>query len=175
MGFKESLIIGKTGESKIAKWIISDGGQVLPVYEIAENQYKGPALYCEGTTLVAPDILMFKKGELRWVEVKTKSSFSWHRKTERFVTGIDLHHYADYLKVKDVTNTQLWLLFLQGLGIAKDTPDDKMAPTGLFGGEISDLKQNENHRHDNWGKHGMVYWAVDKLLKISNYEDIDRF
>ncbi len=173
MGFKEFLIIGKTGESKIAKWIISNGGQVLPVYEISENQFKGPALYYEGGTLVAPDMLTFKKGELRWIEVKTKSSFSWHRNTERFVTGIDLHHYADYLKVKEITKTQLWLLFLQGQGVAKDTPEGKISPTGLFGGEISDLKQNENHRHGNYGKSGMVYWSHDVLTKFCELNEID--
>jgi len=40
--FKEKLAIGKTGESEIARWLISRGASILPVYEIAENQCELP-------------------------------------------------------------------------------------------------------------------------------------
>ena len=172
MGFKESLIVGKTGESKVAQWLISQGRSILPVYEIAENQYKGPALYCHSKNLVAPDMLVFGQNKITWIEVKTKTAFSWHRKTKRFVTGIDLKHYFDYLEIAKNTTVPLWIFFLHGKGTAVDTPEDKISPSGLFGRDILYLEKHENHRHDNWGNSGMVYWDVEDLELIASLEQI---
>jgi hypothetical protein len=174
MQFKKALAVGKTGESKIAKWLISRGNHVLPVYEIAENQFKGPALYYQGGSLVAPDMVVFDKcGNIVWLEIKAKSAFTWHRKSQRFVTGIDLRHYLDYLQIAKTTGVQVWLLFLHRSGIAKDTPLDKVSPVGLFGENILVLETCENHRHDNWGKSGMVYWASQKLRLIAKLDDVE--
>jgi len=60
----------------------------------------------------------------------------------------------------------VWLLFLQRDGIAKDS---NPGPSGLFGNNIEYLIKHENHRHNNWGKNGMVYWAVKHLVKLASY------
>jgi hypothetical protein len=44
-------------------------------------------------------------------------------------------------------------------------PDD--CPTGLFGNDISELCGVENHRHENWGKNGMVYWSHRRLKRLA--------
>jgi len=165
--FARHLQTGKTGESVIAGWLRSRGNHVLPVYEIAEGQYKGPQLYtCDGHELIAPDILAIGGGKVCWVEAKNKSAFSWHRKTRRFVTGIDLHHFEQYRRVAGVTQWPVWLLFLQRGGKAKDSPE---SPAGLYGGEIMYLSANINHTHKNHGKSGMVYWAEQSLTKLAAY------
>ena len=174
MNFKAALDIGKTGETKIAKWLMTQGRSVLPVYEIAENQYKGPALYCHSKSLVAPDMLVLGQNKKTWIEVKTKTAFSWHRNTQKFTTGIDFKHYLDYLDVAKITGIPLWLFFLHKKGgVAKDTPPDKISPVGLFGGDILRLETCENHRHDNWGTSGMVYWAADVLELIADINQFD--
>ena len=45
-------------------------------------------------------------------------------------------------------------------------------PTGLFGGPLDYLTGHENHRHEHWGRHGMVYWARDTLLYFASLDEI---
>jgi len=173
VSFQHSLAVGKAGESKIAKWLQSRGNYVLPVYEKEINDYKGPVLYRpDGSQLICPDLLAITKTGTAWIEAKHKTAFTWHRKTQRFVTGIDIHHYEQYCAIaRELQNIKVWILFLHNPGVAKDTPEGLVSPTGLFGGELLSLK--ENHRHDNHGKSGMIYWAHDSLKKLANIEEFD--
>ena len=166
--FDESLAAGKVGESEIAGWLKSKGFNVLPVYDIEKHQYSGPAVYtADGGSLIAPDMLVFKQSKIVWVEAKHKTAFSWHRITSRWVTGIDLHHYSQYQEVAKLVDWPIWLMFLHKGGQAKDSAPN--SPAGLFAGPIDRLVVDENHRHQNHGKSGMVYWAIDKLNKLENY------
>jgi hypothetical protein len=164
--FKEKLEFGKTGETEIAHWLRDRGNHVLPVYEISENQFKGPAFYTsQGEEIITPDMVTWSKNGILFIEAKHKEAFSWHRKTEKWVTGIDLKHYSDYQLLQARTKTPVWIIFLHRGGIAKDSPT---SPAGMFGNDLMFLIANENHRHENWAK-GMVYWAIDSLIKLSDY------
>jgi hypothetical protein len=169
--FQKQLEIGKVGESYIAKWFQKKGYNVLPVYEKEISEGKGPVLFTATLQkLISPDMLAFKGEKIYWVEVKHKSAFSWHRITGRWVTGIDLKHYNDYLEIaKTVFVWPVLLMFLHKDGIAKDTPRGMVGPTGLFGENILFLSENENHRSDKWGKSGMVYWSHETLKKLEEY------
>lgn len=172
MPFAESLQRGKTGESLIAKWLMSRGNLVLPVYESLE-EFKGPRVLSDIGDLVATDMFVFNPKRCLWVEAKHKSAFTLHRKTGRWVTGIDLHHYGDYQRVRSISRIPTFLFFLQQNGTAKDSPDG--CPTGLFGGELGYLMRNENHRHQNWGRHGMVYWSSEVLKKYAELDELMPF
>lgn len=101
MPFNYNLTDGKLGESQITEWLRRKGNHCLPVYEIADGQFKGPTLYmADNTQLIAPDILVFGKQRIFFVEAKHKEAFTMHRKTNRWVTGIDLHHYEQYQLVQ---------------------------------------------------------------------------
>ncbi len=169
--FDTQFAVGKVGESEIANWLKARGNHILPIYEIEQGQGKGPQLYTsDGGELIAPDMLCFGNGKTVWIEAKHKNAFSWHRLTKRWTTGIDLHHYEQYIRVSNLVEWPVWLLFLQKPGVAKDTPKDEIPPLpGLYGGDLTKLICNENHRHDNWGKSGMVYWEVDTLTKLAGY------
>jgi hypothetical protein len=175
VSFSEQLHFGKVGESRIARWLMERSWTVLPVYETELHSGKGPVLYSMSSALVAPDMLAYRQSDVKWVEAKTKTSFTWHRITQRWVTGIDLRHYRDYLKIASESPWPIWLLFLhldsQG---AKDTPTELVgeSPVGLFGNELLHLSGCENHRHDNWGRSGMVYWELDSLRCLAT---IDHF
>lgn len=167
--FRESLAIGKVGESQIAKGFLGKGYCVLPVYEKEVQEFKGPVLFMpEGQQAIAPDMLVMKNEKVMWIEAKHKSASSWHRKTGRWVTGIDIRHYLDYLEIQKLISLPIWLMFLHKEGIAKDTPLNMKSSSGLFGNSLKFLMENENHRHDNWGRSGMVYWAIDKLRFIAD-------
>lgn len=168
--FNRQLEFGRVGESVISNWLQSRGHLVFPAYEKEINTGKGPQLFCADGDLVLPDILVFSGEKIQWVEAKHKTCFSWHRITGRWVTGIDLRHYNEYLKVAERTNLPVWLMFYH----PQDKPDNRdiqhgcppQCPIGLFGNDIAWLKDNENHRSDRWGSSGMVYWAVESLILI---------
>lgn len=164
MTFHRKLQFGKTGESLIAQWLRKRGHTVLPVYEKIIDEGKGPQLFLPDGCLVAPDMLIYKGRNALWVEAKHKTAFTYHRITRRMVTGIDLNHYKDYLLVDDQSPWPVWLLFLQQGGQAKDSPP---SPAGLFGNTLDALRVCENHRHQNWGKSGMVYWAIENLRLLA--------
>jgi hypothetical protein len=143
---------------------------VLPVYEKVIHTGKGPQLYMPNKALIAPDLFAFGAGKAFWIEAKHKTAFSWHRLTQRWVTGIDLRHYADYCQVDDETPWPVWLFFLHEGGQAKDSPPN--SPEGLFGQTLAILRTCENHRHENGGKAGMVYWAKESLRLLAPLEEL---
>jgi hypothetical protein len=149
------------GESRIATWLMRRGYSVLPVYEKEINTGKGPQLFSLDKKLIAPDMLAFRGDTVKWIEAKHKSVFSWHRISKKWVTGIDLKHYQDYLQVALRSPWPVWLLFLHEKDYTDEWPHN--CPTGLYGHELLYLADHENHRHSNWGKGGMVYWAHETL------------
>jgi len=169
--FQEDLHFGKAGERTVSQWLQSRGHMVFPAYEKEGSDFKGPQLFSVSGDLVLPDLLAMKGGKAIWFEVKRKSCFTWHRISNTWVTGIDLHHYNQYQEVAARTAFPVWLVFLHPSekpevgDIAHGCPVS--CPKGLFGNEIEVLAQNESHRHKNWGRHGMVYWARDSLLKLA--------
>ena len=162
--FEQQLAFGKIGESKIAEWFKRKNYYVLPIYEKEVSEGKGPQVFGLDENLIAPDMLVFNRQKIFWIEAKHKSVFSWHRTTSQWVTGIDLKYYNDYLKITALSPWPVWLLFLHEKGYTDEWPHN--CPTGLFGGELTTLSKLENHRSDKWGKSGMVYWGVDSLTKI---------
>lgn len=173
MTFKEQLAIGQLGESQIARWLNRRGWTVLPVYETQVDTGKGPRLFTPDARLVALDMFAFHttKGAL-WIEAKHKSVFSWHRIKQRWVTGIDLRHYEDYLRIADSSPWEVWLLFLHAKDRIENRDEPWPCPTGLFGQTLDYLRKHENHRHANWGASGMVYWAEGALTQLATLDEV---
>lgn len=176
VAFSESLAIGQLGESKIARYLISRGNSVVPVYEKEIDTGKGPRFFTPKGQVVAPDMLVLGTS-IVWVEAKHKSVFSWHRITRRWVTGIDLNHYEEYQRVARISRRPVWLLFLH----RESRPDPRdvalgcptSCPVGLFAGNLAALVRKENHRHSGWGRHGMVYWAESTLKLIATLPELE--
>ena len=168
MSFEQSLSFGKVAESAISKWLQARGNYVLPVYEIEKSEYAGPALFINEKPCVAPDMLCIKPdSEICFIESKNKEAFTWHRKTQRWTTGIDLKHYEDYIFLSQKTKIPIYLFFNHRGGAAKDS--DK-SESGLFFNDLAFLKDNENHRckpkdHCN---SGMVFWSKENLKRIGD-------
>lgn len=169
--FQLQLQKGRIGEEAISKYMVEKRGcSVLSVYEMPGGDHKGPRLLSPERDLVVPDLFVFRDDKVMWIETKTKSVFSWHRISKRWTTGIDLHHYRDYLRIQELHSPPVWLLFLHLQ--SKTTEHDGNSPTGLYGGSLSYLAGHENHRHDGWGRHGMVYWAEETLTKIAGLVEV---
>ena len=168
--FEQSYNFGKIAESLIAVYFKNKGYAVLPIYEKEINEGKGPALYFPDAEIIGTDMMVFNKNKIFWIEAKHKTAFTWHRITSRWCTGIDIKHYEHYQEISKRTEWPVWIMFYHEGGQAKDSPAD--SPSGMFGNEINYLIKNENHRHNGWGKYGMVYWAIDKLKLIATKEEI---
>ena len=174
MSFEQSLEVGKIGESRIAAWLNQRGLHVLPVYEKEVREGKGPTLFsAEGEQHICPDLLAFRDGRAYWIEAKHKQAFTWHRITERFVTGIDIKHYEEYQEVQRLhPEWVIWLFFLHKKGKAKDTPDGLEGPSGLFCAPLKHLQDNENHRSPKYGEKGMVYWSASTLRQVAKLDEV---
>jgi len=172
--FEQHLRQGQLGESIISKWLQSRGHAVLPAYQIEHQTGKGPQLFAATGDLVLPDLLAFRGQKILWVEAKHKTCFTWHRLTGRWVTGIDLRHYGEYQQVAERTGLPVWLMFWHpsaepaARDLQQGCPDK--CPVGLFGNDLAVLIKTENHRHSNWGRSGMVYWARAGLKLIASVE-----
>lgn len=168
--FADNLAAGLIGESEVAQWLIDRGWTVLPAYEKEIGTGKGPRLYTAEGPVVSPDMLIFnRQRKIWWVECKTKQAFSWHRNTETWQTGIDLHHWREYQRVQRLTPFDICLLFLHRFGnMAKDTPQGKVSPSGLFGNTITRLLDTVDHVSGRHGASGMVYWNESALHRIAD-------
>lgn len=177
MTFEESLQIGQMGETAIARWLRNKGHTVLPVYEKVIDTGKGPQLFLPDGCLVAPDMLIYRGDKVLWIESKYKTRFSWYGKGRNWVTGIDLRHYNDYLKVDQLSPWPVWLLFLHIETEPSISDLDRWkcpssCPAGLFGSTLKSLQATESHRSDRHGKTGMVYWSIGNLKKIAELYEV---
>lgn len=178
MSFASKLSFGQVAESLISNWILSRNGYVLPVYETEIDNGKGPRLFTPDGELVAPDLLVVSRTKkVLWIEAKHKTVFTWHRISNQWTTGIDLHHYEQYKQVAIQVGWPVWLLFFH----RNATPDHRdikngcpsECPVGLFGNTIDVLSECENHRHSNHGTSGMVYWNHGSLKWIATKEQVE--
>lgn len=172
--FNDDLSVGRVAESRIARWLRQKRGcTVIPVYEIAEQQHKGPQVFSPDREVVAPDMIVYGRRGACFIEAKCKSVFTWWRKGHVWETGIDLRYHGQYTALRNYVPWPIHLLFLH----VRSTPDKRdldlgspaTCPTGLFG---CDIGQRESHRDDRWGKDGMIYWAHDDLRLLARLEDV---
>jgi hypothetical protein len=182
--FNERLAFGRIGESRIAEWLKrARGYSIISVYEIEQDDGKGPRLHTPGGDLVSPDILAYKDKTVFWIEAKHKTVFTFYRKHGLWTTGIDLHHYKQYREVAKKSPWPIWILFLHTESeppLADRNPNnpDEKSPVGLYGGELWYLTQNEDHQWKSdgrsYGRHGMVYWAEPKLNKLATLAEVEK-
>ena len=172
MTFATRLDEGRAGESAIARWPRSRGAAILPVYEKVIDDGKGPRLFAPVGQLVAPDLVVFRHGGVMWIEAKHKEAFSWYRIGKRWTTGIDRHHYREYLEVARIVKCPVWLLFLHRGGQAKDSP--AVSPSGLYGNDLAYLSvpKHISHESDRHGRHGMIYWAIEHLRALAPLSEL---
>lgn len=166
--FRQSLASGHLAESAISRWLQRRGCGVVPAYEVETGHFKGPQFFTADGSFAVPDMLVFGKRCIRWIEAKHKTAFAWNRARGIWVTGVDVRNYLDYQEVAVKSGVPAWLLFLQRGGQAKDSPS---SPSGLYGQELRKLAKSENHR-GMMGDREMVYWSIDALLKLADIDSV---
>jgi hypothetical protein len=158
--FEASLAHGRTIEQAVARWLMSNGYLILPVYDYSgKGLQKAPKLQAAdiAASLVVPDLLAARNGTLRWVEVKWKSraDFTWI--TQRRETGIDNPLWKDYLEVQRITGHEVWLVFVHE------------QEREIIGNKLDALKP-----HARWAPkfqpRGGQFFPCEKLIKIVDWD-----
>lgn len=172
--FRAKLAQGRVSEGVIATWLRSVCGyHILPVYELERETNKGPVAFLDnGTPLVAPDMLAFRRDSTKWIEAKHKSVFTWYRKDGCWTTGIDRRHWRHYCELSMNSPWPIWLLFLHQQDRTDTRSEPWPCPTGLFGERLSHLFLHVNHESDKWGSHGMVYWRHGTLRLLAHLDSV---
>jgi hypothetical protein len=184
--FNDCFAFGRIAEGAITQWLVrAHNYNILPAYEIEIPSGKGPRLLTKSSELISPDLYGIKVNEKlvlirKWFEAKHKERFTWHRNSHNWQTGIDLTHYEDYWKVRQSTQTGVYILFLHRSNqpsqsdLANGSPSE--CPIGLFCGELGYLRKHEHHR-DSYAKYGrtypMVYWNHQDLKRIATLEEVN--
>ena len=173
--FDRSLEAGIKGEELVKAWLRCSGYTVVSDFS-SSQPFTGPRIYSPEGTIVQPDLLVTKQDTiptrteqsmtLFWVEVKSKSVFSWHRKSETWTTGMDLRSYVHYLEVTAAMGWDMMIVFVH---LDKEPSQDAKnyytdpwpCPTGIFWQWLHYLGDLESHR---WGDK-MVYWPVSAFTE----------
>ena len=156
--FREAKKSGRELEEAIARILVAAGWAVIPVTASSDVGI-GPRVMSKDGTIVAPDLICFRKGRCRMVETKNKSTFSLHRNTGTWLTGIDTKHFNDYDKVQTACGCKLCVVFLQ-------RPEGD-SPSGVYFQWVDELKQ---HVHHSWDENGMTYWAEKDLSRMMDWD-----
>jgi len=183
MTFKHQLSVGAAGESVVGAYCQSRGYIVQPVYEKFDQDRKGPRLFGGKRLYVAPDAMIIRyKGsgtpKVLYIEVKTKTYWTYHGKSGQFQTGIDYHHCQEYQAVQHDTGIPVKLLFFHTSNVARrddvakwGCPDMIEDGSGLFLGDLSGIARTDNIPRGHAIK-GMAYWNKTSLKRIATMQEL---
>ena len=170
MIFNDSLKFGLGGERIVAEIMRARGWTVVQVGG-QHGEYKGPRIELPlGLELVSPDLIVIKNGIVRWIEVKRKTQFSYHRNSEAITTGIDLHHWNEYLQNDTYGSFPMWLFFVHEFSSVAGVPAGTITETpkaGVYLQSVSWLSKNSSHTSMKFGGHGGIFWDIKALKCIS--------
>lgn len=103
--------LGREGEIVVKAWLVGRGYLILPASLIDDM---GAPMLLGKQRIILPDNLTWRRGTPGWIEVKTKSTCTFHEATpQRDEHGIKLHHWIAYEMIQMQTQTPVWLAILQ--------------------------------------------------------------
>lgn len=174
--FSQQLAFGKIAETQIALWLRrAKGWSILPVYEKEINEGKGPRFFTPDKEIVAPDLLVMKGAQVRWIEAKHKSVFTWYRKSpqdDKWQTGIDAHHFFEYCRIAEETAYPVWLLFLHASDEARPYNGMRPSPTGLYGNNLLSIVSAADIRLDTSQGKELAYWHRSDLIRLATLDEV---
>ena len=169
MKFANNLKFGLIGERIVAEIMRARGWSVVQIGG-QHGEYQGPRIELPmGLTLVSPDLIIMKGSNILWVEVKHKTQFSFHQNSKTITTGIDYHHWKQYLENDTYGSFPMWLFFVHEMASVQGMPFGSgvaVPEAGVYGGPVRWLSQNYAHIHPNFGDHGGIFWDAAKLKHL---------
>lgn len=115
ISFHNSILFqrGRSGEKIVAEELQKRGWYVIPSYDYSGGDEHAPKLWGAQRNYVIPDLDVSVDGTRMWIEVKTKSKFTWTRMTKQLEHGIPRRHFEHYLEVQRITGTPVYLFIYE--------------------------------------------------------------
>ena len=178
--FESAFAFGKTGENAVLAWLRQKKFSIVPVTNIentetyGDGKKRGPrVLLPDGEEMIAPDLLVYRAGNVRWVEVKRKSGWVYFHKLGIWETGIDTFMLKKYADLASQSPWPVWMLFIQDNMMTKKQPAGVKTPDrGLYGQDVKSLIRKEN-QCGTWG--GMTYWTPDAFRFLATWDEVMSF
>lgn len=163
VSFEDRLAQERKTEKLIAAWFMSRGWFILPVYDYSEQDKKAPKLtaFDVVNSLVTPDLLIARDGDLKWVEIKRKTEAVFYRKAKQWRTGIAKRLWRDYQDVEKLSGQEVWLVFIH---------EDRDEVVGAHIAKLTPIDQE----HNLSGYSNMVYFWLEEFKLIAKISDIRR-
>jgi hypothetical protein len=165
----EEKRLGKEGEDVVRTWLLREGYTVLPVSFIQMVDKGAPVLLDQSLKraydAILPDVMVWKNGPPKWVEIKSKSNFTLHENPPRRIEhGVKLRHIGayDYVAQKTRSSVTLAILELSGSMVYMATLDQIKASMRLY------PMQNEWHAfmpRDMFECHSLADMALPKPVE----------
>jgi len=153
INFEKMLKIGKEGEHEVARYLISKGVSVLPLYQF--NNDKIPLLFTKNANLILPDLTCFKDSKVFFIEVKTKNR--WVNYNGELETGLDERLYKQYLEVMKITGLDIYLIFNHKI----------INPIGFFTCNMkTEYRLWDGRVNGEYIQKPMVFYSYNKLIEL---------
>lgn len=111
--YQDKFIAAEVWEKAFASFLVIERGyHVLPACDYRGQMGHAPHLAGAAANITLPDLLVARGGKCRWIEVKQKSHADFHRNSNRFVTGLPIRQWDEYLRVQEVTGIEVTLVFI---------------------------------------------------------------
>ena len=158
---------GRALEATISSMLVNEGWTVMPI--TTDNTHGiGPRITNKHGSTAAMDILAWKGADVRFLECKAKATFSLHRNSGQWVTGLDKRLWDDYLKGQEGAPFKVALIFLQ-------EPGEEGSPSGLYWAWLSHLATHVHHEFaGNEATPAMIYFSEQALTKSMSFAQWER-
>jgi hypothetical protein len=149
--FIQKLEWGKEGEHIVANKFMEMSCSVMCLYQFEETI--APKIYSLKTKNNCPDLIVFKNGNVVFVDVKRKSEWKYK---PTLSTGIDEDKYNDYKELSNRTGTPFFLVFIQ--------EQNKLnQPTGIYYCNI-----NNEHTRSVGGYYGYNNKLITPMVNFTS-------
>lgn len=152
---------GRPGEVWV-RWLYqSRGWYVMTTADYSgKDDNKAPSLLSDRQKLVVPDLLVFRKGQAAWVEVKdyAKPTPTYVTKTEDH--GVTMRLIHDYQQVENISGIPCILAICEASGGV------------VLMRRLADLMKKRGRwpRLNRYGKKQMYYWPRSFFMQTSAYD-----
>jgi len=156
-GLVTQIIAASKWEKAFADFLVAERGwNVLSTCDMHNGYQYAPHFASPMGDLIVPDLLGARDGKFQWFEVKHKSHADFHRNSQQYVTGLPAHHWDAYLRVQEITGSEVVIAFIH-------------AEEGLVvGGTLKELATHISHRYAQslMDKEGTLFFKFDALPRL---------
>lgn len=167
---------GEQGELDLINLLRRRGWYVEHLKKQHTGDHKGPRIYPpiindqskQEHEMVSPDMIIFRKKRIYYVEVKCADYCSTYGADQRYQVPISLNLYEDYCRVYDISPLDFYIFYI----IEGNHPKLSDTPSGVFKASIGKIKKAYDHQYPNSSGKMMVYINFSCFKKFATLENL---